>query len=61
MKMEEFEMRDKNLDFARGLKKLWNMKDTKIPTVIGALGTVTKELVQWRLETYCHSDSSERP
>ena len=28
------------------LKKLWNMKETIIPIVISALGTVTKELVQ---------------
>ena len=33
-------------DIARELKKLWNMKVTIIPIVIGALGTVTKGLVQ---------------
>ena len=31
------------------MKKLWNMKVTIVPIVIGALGTVTKGLVQ-RLE-----------
>ena len=36
----------KNLDFPRELKKLWNMKVTVIPIVIGALGTVTKGLIQ---------------
>ena len=35
-----------NLDLARELKKLWNMKVTTIPIVIGALGTVTKGSVQ---------------
>ena len=46
MKLKEFEKRDKYLDLARELKKLWNMKVTIIPSVIGALGTVTKGLVQ---------------
>ena len=32
------------LDLARELKKLWNMKVTIIPSVIGAFGTVTKGL-----------------
>ena len=40
------EKRDKYLDLAKELKKLWNMKVTIIPVVIGALGTVTKGLVQ---------------
>ena len=31
----------------RELKKLWNMKVTLIPLVIGALGTVTKGLIKW--------------
>ena len=30
----------------KSLKKLWNMKVTTIPIVIGALGTVTKGLVK---------------
>ena len=33
-------------DLGRELKKLWNMKVTLIPIVIGALGTVPKGLVQ---------------
>ena len=33
-------------DLARELKKLWNMKVTIIPTVIGAFGTVTKGLLK---------------
>ena len=36
----------KYLDLARELKKLWNMKVTIVPNVIGALGTVTKELLK---------------
>ena len=38
--------RDKYLDLVRELKKLWYMKVTVIPIVIGALGTVTKGLSQ---------------
>ena len=34
------------LDLARDLKKLWNMKVTIIPIVIGAFGTVTKGLLK---------------
>ena len=44
--MKESEKRDKYLDLARELKKLWNMKMTVIPIVIGVLGTVTKGLVK---------------
>ena len=40
VKLKEFEKRDKYLDLARGLKKLWNMKVTIILIVIGAFGTV---------------------
>ena len=45
IKLKEFEKRDKYLDLARELKKLWNMKVTIIPIVIGAFGTVTKGLL----------------
>ena len=34
------------MDLARKLKKMWNMKVTVIPIVIGALSTFTKGLVQ---------------
>ena len=47
VKLKENEKRDKYLDLARELKKLWNMKVMVIPVVFGALGTVTKKLVQW--------------
>ena len=40
--------KDKYLDLAKELKKLWNMKAMVIPVVIGAFGTVTKGLVQRR-------------
>ena len=88
IKLKESEKKVKYLDFARELKKLWNIKVTIIPIVIGAFGTVTKELLKgledlevggwveaiqttalWRmarilkraLETFCHSNFSERP
>ena len=46
IKLKEYEKRDNYLDLARELKKLWNMKVTIIPIVIGAFGTVTKELLK---------------
>ena len=49
VKLKESEKRDKYLDHARELKKLWNRKVTVIPIVIGMLSTVTKGLVK-RLE-----------
>ena len=49
LKWKESEKKDKYLDLTRELKKLWNMKVTIIPVVIGALGTVTKGLKRdWR-------------
>ena len=45
--MKEEEKKDKYLDLAWELKKkLWNMKVTIIPILIGDLGTVTKWSVQ---------------
>ena len=44
IKLKESEKKDKYLDLARGLKKLWNMKVTIIPIVIGAFCTITKGL-----------------
>ena len=46
IKLTEYEKKDKYLDLARELKKLWNMKVTIIPIVIGAFGTVTKGLLK---------------
>ena len=34
--------KDKYLDLAKEMEKLWNMKMTIIPIVFGAFGTVTK-------------------
>ena len=44
--LKESEKKDKYLDLARELKKLWNMKVTIVPIVIGALGTISKELLK---------------
>ena len=47
IKLKESEKKDKYEDLARELKKkLWIMKVTIIPIVIGALGTVTQGLVK---------------
>ena len=46
LKLKEYEKRNMYLDLARDFKKLWNMKVTIIPIVIGTLGTITKGLVQ---------------
>ena len=40
-------MKDKYLDLVRELKKLWNMKVTIVPIMIGALGTITKGLLKF--------------
>ena len=46
IKMKECEKKDKYLDLARELKKIWNMKMTIVPIVIGAFGAVTKGLLK---------------
>ena len=46
IKLKECEKKNKYLDLARELKKLWNMQVTIIPIVIGAFGTVTKGLLK---------------
>ena len=45
VKLKESKKKDKYLDLARELKKLWNMKVTIILIVISALGTVMKRLI----------------
>ena len=46
IKLKESEQNDKYLDLAREFKKkIWNMKVTIIPIVIGAFGTITKGLL----------------
>ena len=42
IKLKECEKKDEYLDFDQESKKLWNMKMTVIPIVVGAFGTVTK-------------------
>ena len=46
IKLKESEKKDKYIDLARELKKLWNMQVTIIPIVIGVFGTVTKGLLK---------------
>ena len=46
IKLEECEKKYKYHDLARELKKLWNMKVTIVPIVIGAFGTITKGLLK---------------
>ena len=50
MKIKESEKRIKNLDIARELKKLWNMRVTVIPVVTGILGTIPKSRERGREE-----------
>ena len=45
-KIKENEKRNKHLDLARELKKLWNMKVTVVPIVISVLGTIPRGLVK---------------
>ena len=42
--VKEGEKFDQFLNFAIGLKKVWDMKVTVIPIIVGALGTVPKNL-----------------
>ena len=44
IKMKECEKKDKYLNFAKKLKKLWSMKVATIPIVIGAFGAAIKGL-----------------
>ena len=46
VKIKESEKRDKYLDLARELKKLWNMKVTVISITVDVLGTILKRFVQ---------------
>ena len=46
IKLKECEKKDKYLDLARELKKLWNMKVSIVPIVIGAFSTVTEWLLK---------------
>ena len=46
IKLKECEKKDKYLDPAGELKKLWNMRVTIVVIVIGAFGTITKGLLK---------------
>ena len=46
VKFKESKKKDKYLDLARELNKLWNMKVTIIPIVIGDFATVTEGLLK---------------
>ena len=46
IQLKDSEKKDKYLDLARELKKLWNMNVTIIPLVIGVFSTVTKGLLK---------------
>ena len=58
---KECEKKDKYLEFARELKKLWNMKVTIIPIVIGAFGTVTKGLLKGLADLEVGGTSGDHP
>ena len=53
IKLKECEKKDKYLERARELKKLWNMKVKIVPIVFGAFGTITKGLLKG-LEDLCN-------
>ena len=46
IKLKGCEKKDKYLDHARDLRKLWDMQVTIIPIVIGAFGTIIKGLLK---------------
>ena len=46
--LKECKKKDKYLNLARELKKLWNMKVTIVPIVFGAFDTITKGLLKGR-------------
>ena len=46
IKLKERETKDKYLNLARELNKVWNMQVTIIPMVIRVFGTVTKGLLK---------------
>ena len=57
--LKECEKKDKYLDLARELKKLWNTKVTIVPIVIGAFDTITKGLLYYY--TICNWCTSNNP
>ena len=61
VKLKESEKKDKYLNLARESKKLWNMKMTIIPLVIGDLRTVTKVLVKGLEDLEKNRTSGDHP
>ena len=55
MKIKESQKKGNYLDLARELKKLWNIKVTVIPVVIGTLSTIPQGSVR-RLEEFDFED-----
>ena len=60
VKKQRRQKRDKYLDLAWGLRKLWNIRVTVIPIVIGALGAVHKDLKRGLVDlpNWDHADNS---
>ena len=46
IKLEKCDKKDQYIDIARELKKLWNMKGTIVPIMIGAFRTITGRLLK---------------
>ena len=61
IKLKEREKKDKYLARARELKKLWNMKVTIIPIMIGAFGTDTKGLFKGLVDLEVGRTSGNQP
>ena len=61
VRLKEIEKKNKYLDFAKELKKLWNMKVTVIPIVIGTLVTVTKGFVHGQKDLGKKRTSGDNP
>ena len=50
VKIKENEKRNKYINLAREVKKLWNLKVMVIPIINGALRTVSKDWKSWKSE-----------
>ena len=61
VKIKENKSRDKYLDLARELKKLWNMKVTVVPIVVDALGTVPPKSGKETGETQDQRKNKDHP
>ena len=59
--MKENEKKDKYTNFARELKKMWNMKVTVISLVNSALGTITEGFIKRLEDLEIRETSEDRP